>query len=615
LVDGPVTVSGEIRQWHAVTLNLKGPAAHEGDTAPNPFLDFRLAVTFEHESGEPRYEVPGYFAADGRAAETGAEAGDVWRAHLSPDSPGRWHYRVTFVRGPRVAVSDSMGEPVAPLDGVTGSFDVAPTDKSGRDFRGKGRLRYVGRHHLRFAGSGDYFLKAGPDSPETFLASADFDGTVAMKDDVPLKTWRPHVRDWREGDPTWRDGRGKGLIGALNYLASRGLNSFSFMPYNAGGDGDNVWPFVARDQKLHYDCSKLDQWGIVFAHAQRMGLYLHFKLQETEIDDQRHKREREARAAPEALDGGALGLERKLYLRELIARFGHHLALNWNLGEESTQTTEEQRSMAQFIADTDPYGHLRVIHSYPNEQERVYQPLLGRLSALTGASLQNEWNVTHARTHQWVTASARAGKAWVVANDEQGPSSFGTPPDPGYEGFGGTADEEENPYDLNDIRRYTLWGNLMAGGAGVEYYFGYRLPQNDLVAEDFRSRERTWDYSRIALELFEREEIPFWSMRNADELVGNPERDNSRYCLALPGELYLVYLPRGGQATLDLSGTTGDFDVSWFDPRSGGPLGPAAGVEGGAPAALVAPGDDDWLALVRSRPPDASVDVDGAPVR
>lgn len=70
---------------------------------------------------------------------------------------------------------------------------------------------------------------------------------------------------------------------------------------------------------------------------------------------------------PESLDGGATGPERKLYLRELIARFGHALALNWNLGEENTQSPEEQRAMAQFIADTDPYHHLIVIHSFPQQ--------------------------------------------------------------------------------------------------------------------------------------------------------------------------------------------------------------------------------------------------------
>jgi hypothetical protein len=50
--------------------------------------------------------------------------------------------------------------------GLTGSFIVEPTDKTGDDFRAKGRLNYVGRHHLQFAETGEWFLKAGVDSPE-----------------------------------------------------------------------------------------------------------------------------------------------------------------------------------------------------------------------------------------------------------------------------------------------------------------------------------------------------------------------------------------------------------------------------------------------------------------
>lgn len=264
--------------------------------------------------------------------------------------------------------------------------------------------------------------------------------------------------------------------------------------------------------------------------------------------------------------------------------------------------------MAQFIAYADPYGHHRVIHIYPNMQERVYGPLLGDQSALTGASLQNAWNETHERTHKWVTASAAAGRSWVVANDEQGSARTGVPPDPGYAGFDGTATEEGyEPYDLHGIRRYTLWGHLMAGGAGVEYYFGYRLAENDLVAEDFRSRDRSWDYCRIALEFFERERIPFWQMKNADELVGNPSRNNSRYGFALPGKLYLVYLPQGGEATLDLAGAAGAFSIAWFNPREGGELRHGPQVTGGAAVSLAAPDSEDWLAVLRPAHPSLAV--------
>ncbi len=609
-----VAVSGELKQWHKVTLTLDGPFAHERDNEPNPFTDYCMTVTFRHESGSPTYRVPGYFAADGNAANTSAESGTKWRAHLSPDKSGRWTYTVSFVKGKHAAIGGASGEPLKPFDGVKGEFTVAPTDKTGRDFRAKGRLQYVGGHYLRFAGTGEYFLKAGPDSPENLLGYADFDGTYPYKQrgkarpgeasPAGLKTYEPHVGDWRPGDPTWKDGKGKGLIGALNYLASKGVNSFSFLSYNAGGDGDDVWPFVERNDKFHYDCSKLDQWGIVFDHGTALGLHLHFKLQEQEMDDNRRGEKGEGSVVQESLDGGKLGPERKLYLRELIARYAHNLALNWNLGEENTQSTEEQRDMAQFIHDTDPYHHNIVVHTFPPQQDKVYTPLLGKASALTGVSLQNGWNQVHQRTLKWVVESDKAGKPWVVANDEQGPADMGVPPDPGYRGHSGKAVQNDKEYDMHDIRKLTLWGNFMAGGAGVEYYFGYKLPENDLQCQDFRSRDKTWDYCRIALEFFRDHKIPFWEMKNADALVGNAANGNSRFCFAKAGEIYLVYLPTGGTAELDLSGTTGNFRVEWFNPRTGGALldGTVKQVAGGGKVSLGAPPKDaneDWLAVVR----------------
>jgi hypothetical protein len=608
-------IGGELKQWHKVTLTLDGPRARETDKDPNPFTDYRLTVTFRHESGSPEYRVPGYFAADGDAANSSAGEGNQWRAHLSPDKAGRWNYRVSLVHGRHAAVDDAAkAESVAGVDGLNGTFDIASSDKKGRDLRGRGRLQYVGERYLRFAQSGEYFLKAGPDSPENLLAYVDFDGTqvggkgprkprAGEAAPAGLHRYEPHVRDWRKGDPTWQSGKGKGLVGALNYLAGKGCNAFSFLTYNAGGDGNDVWPFVAAGDKLHYDCSKLDQWQIVFDHAQELGLYLHFKMQETEMDDNRAGQTGKGNV-PSALDGGDLGIERKLYCRELVARFAHELALNWNLGEENTQSTEQQNAMAGYIRELDPYDHLIVVHTYPNQQDQVYTPLLGKTSAITGTSLQNGWDQAHQRTLKWITESQQAKRPWVVANDEQGPADMGVPPDPGYQGSDGKARQGKRTYDLHDIRKQTLWGNLMAGGAGVEYYFGYTLPQNDLRCEDFRSRERSWQYCAIALRFFADHKIPFWEMHNADELVGNAKHNNSKYCLAKPGELYLVYLPGGGTTELDLTGDKGQYRVQWFDPRNGGALleGSVKEIAGGGKAALGRPSKEeaeDWLAVVR----------------
>lgn len=614
---GEVAITGELKQWHKVTLTLDGPFAHERDTQPNPFTDLAFNVQFTHESGAPSYRLPGYFAADGNAGHTSAESGTKWRAHLSPDKAGIWKYSVSFTWGKSAAL-DGSGQALKPFDGVSGSFTVAETDKTGRDFRAKGRLQYVGKHHLQFAGSKEFFLKAGPDAPETLLAFADFDNTSAGKPDkAPLKAWAPHERDSKAGDPTWRDGKGKGLIGALNYLAGKGVNAFSFLTYNDSGDGDNVWPFVERDAKLHYDCSKLDQWGIVFDHATALGLYLHFKLQENELDDNRLGANRKPGVVPASLDGGKLGIERKLYCREIIARFGHGLALNWNIGEENIQSTEEIRDMVAFLHATDPYQHHIVLHTFPPQQDEVYMPLLGDKSLLTGVSLQNSWKAAHQKALHWLRESDAAGRPWIVANDEQNPASLGVPPDPGYKGHDGIAVEKDKPkgsaaegfipskpYTMHDVRKLTLWGTFMAGGAGVEYYFGYALPENDLVCEDFRSRDKSWDYCRIALGFFRDEKIPFAEMTSANALIGNSKDDNSKFCFAKAGELYLVYLPNGGTTDLDLSSAKGTFTVKWFNPRTGGALinGSVNIVRGGGSVALGDPPADateDWLAIIR----------------
>ena len=592
------SVSGELKQWHKVTLTLDGPQAKETDTEPNPFTDYRMDVTFTHESGTPSYKVPGYFAADGNAAETSATAGDKWRAHLSPDKAGKWTYKVSFIKGKNVAVDESAkGTPVGGCDGVSGTFSVGATDKTGRDFRAKGRLAYVGGHYLQFAGTKEYFLKAGADAPENFLAYRDFDGDFAKdghKDNL-VKDWKPHVQDWKPGDPTWQNGKGKGIIGAVNYLAGKGANSVSFLTMNIGGDDQNVFPYVAYTDYAHLDVSRLEQWEIVLAQAQKLGLFLHFKTQEAENQG--------------LLDGGETGPQRKLYYRELIARFGHNLALNWNMGEEigpwqekaptPPQLTPQRLAMAEYFYQNDPYHHHVVIHN-----GMAFDDLLGPKSKYTGVSIQYSWSAAHQKTLEWLRKSDAAGKPWAVANDEQNPADMGVPPDPGYQGHSGEGIQAGKPYTMHDVRKSCLWGTLLAGGWGVEYYFGYKLPQSDLDCQDYRSRDKSWDYCRIALEFFPANRIPFWEMKNDNALVGNSKNDNSKYCFAKAGELYLVYLPNGGTTELDLSGASGKFAVKWFNPRTGGATqdGSVKSVTGGGVVALGNPPTDagqDWVVLVR----------------
>jgi hypothetical protein len=441
----------------------------------------------------------------------------------------------------------------------------------------------------------EYFIKVGTDSPENLLGYYEFDGTFDEGGGGPptgLHRYDAHENDWETGDPTWKGGKGKRIIGAFNYLArKKGMNAVSFLTYNVGGDAKDVWPFTASSKRLFYDCSKLAQWEIVFEHADRLGIFLHFKTQETENDNGRH-----------GLDGGKVGKERKLYYRELIARYSHHLALNWNLGEENSQTTIEQKEMSAYIADLDPYDHLIVLHTYPGQQSSIYGPLLGSKSELTGVSIQVNWDGVHQKVLEWLQKSANAGKKWVVANDEQGHHQDGIPPD----------DASSGP-SRSKLRHKTLWGALMAGGCGIEAYFGYRHAHTDMNLEDWRSRENWWTYCNHAKTFF-LEHIPFWQMVNADNLVST----NGQYCLADVGNVYAFYFPRdtsSGQRKLNLNGAKGKtFTVRWFDPRIGGDLvvGSVSTVSGGSVESLGDPPTElnndwavrvQWVDMVRSKPP------------
>src|SRR5687767_13440301 len=91
------TVSGELKQWHKVTLTFESGIALSETSVPNPFTDYRLNVTFK--KGTKTYLVPGYFAGDGNAANSSAASGTKWRVHFSPDETGVWTYTVSFRTG------------------------------------------------------------------------------------------------------------------------------------------------------------------------------------------------------------------------------------------------------------------------------------------------------------------------------------------------------------------------------------------------------------------------------------------------------------------------------------------------------------------------------------
>lgn len=583
-------VKGELKKWHTINFVFDGPQCSETNFKPNPFLDFRFEVTFT--KGTRTFKVPGFFAADGEAAETSALSGNKWQVNFVPDEAGTWTYNVSFRTGKDIAISTVANEGTSlPPHAATGSFIVAAANPKAPGFISKGRLVSDGGQFLKFSETNKYFIKNGADSPENFLAFVEFDQTYRYGNKAinregeanPKESchkFEPHVKDWKEGDPLWQGTKGKGIIGAINYLADQGVNSQYMLLLNIQGDGKDVWPYSDHNERYRFDCSKLDQWEIVFNHLERKGIMLHFVLQETENECM--------------LDGGHTEVQRKLYLREMIARFGHHLGVCWNIGEENGpadwtpvgQTDQMRKDMANYMKSINPYPNYIAIHTHADNhgQDKVLKPLIG-FESIDGVSMQigNIENV-NSRVSHFSKLSADSKKPWIIMLDEIGPAHKGVMPD-----------EFDAQHDT--VRTYALWGSLMAGAGGAEWYFGYRYPHNDLMCEDFRSRELWWKQTKIATDFFTNN-LPFEKMKPANELINK----QGNFCLANEGAVYIVYLSKADNVEIKLP--AGNYSLKWFNPRVGGKLidGTLKILTGGKNASIgLPPVNDgkDWVAMIK----------------
>lgn len=568
MVAQEIKINGKAEKWQMVSLDIKGPNANSADNEPNPFLDLRLDVTFVSPSGKA-YKVPGFYNGNGQ----GANSGNIWSARFSPGETGNWKYEVSFRSGKEIAVNGNQPGKALPGDGAKGNFSVSAVAADAQGFYKTGRLEYVGKHYFKQA-DGGYWVKGGTDEPEDMLAYVDFTNTPQA-----THTYEAHVKDWKAGDPVWENGKGKGLIGALNYLAEAHVNSIYFMPMNIGGDGKNAWPFLGKiikggneeNDNTHYDNQKLAQWEIVFAHAQAKGLQLHVVLNEAE---ERNKRE---------LDNGELGVERKLYYREMIARFGHHPALQWNICEEYNLqwdlTPTRVKSFAAYIRMLDPYKHPVAVH-HASTVEKAWPPFhnsdLFQVSSFQTKVTDAIWI--------WKEKSARAGNPQVMHLDELYP-------------------DVANEKNSGRYRREYIWPIYFAGG-GVEL-----ILEDLLKTEDYRKYADHWKTMWHARKFIE--QLPFWEMTHVNGALKGETGYEGKNAMcygkvfAKPGQIYAVYLPSAAtNAQLDLTNAPGNYEVRFYDPSKGEFEGKTSTLKGGSWVELPAPPgtpEDDWAIVLTKK--------------
>lgn len=532
------TITGELKKHHKTTLTFNGLSLTE---SPATSLNYRMNVTFIAPSSKT-YIVPGYFAADGNASETSANSGNKWRCHINADEIGIWNYTVSFKTGTNIAVSLNPSDGTsASFNGASGNFTISETDKTGDDFRGKGKLQYVGETFAKF-NNGDYFFEFGADSPETFLEYADFDATTARHDFSEVAS------NYNAGDPSWQSGKGTEIIGAVNYLASQGMNVNYFLTMNITGDGKRAYPFPNKSAYTTYDVSKLDQWQIVFDHMYNKGMIQEIVFTEDEnnnwFEDQ------------EGIPITSFSNSRKLYYREIIARFGY-LNLVYNIGEEANwqhsgagsdfYTAAQIEEAAVYLQAISPYNDLISVHNGPSNDFSLFPRLtaLPGTSALTSISHQwryNKGSKIHTNFLNLNTLAVADGTKWVSRLSE--PYSGSLP-------------------NLNNWTDNSLWASITAGSAGIHYY----SHNGDIGKDDYTAYSSYYNRMKIAKDFFSDNNIPFWTFENKNAAIAS----GTGYLLTDESDYYVAFLPQGGTISVDISGT-GNFDVRWYNPRTGGVL-------------------------------------------
>ena len=499
---GPKPTRALIRavvQWSTVEIDFRGPSSIGMSSSSNPFK-IQMDVEFTSPGGQT-FLVPAFYDGDG----SGGLDGDVWRVRFAPDSVGLWSY------------ASSSSDPL--LDGDTGSFKVfAPSGcrsySAGGlpDFACAGRLEYVGGHYLKFA-DGPYWLKGGVDEPESFLApgvNAGFGSKEA----------------------------------AIDYLASKSVNSIYLMLHNVDGDGKNVWPWVGSNQSAakanneHFDVAKLQEWEDLFEYIQAKGIVLHFVLED---------------------DSAWTGFNRDMYYREMIARFGHHNGLIWNISEEYNEnySADQIKTFAGMVRDLDPYDHPITVHNQGSVSN--WNPFLGD-SRFDLTSLQTTASPQNDTVAAWFSSSESSGRAIPISIDETGRIGAGD----------------------RALSRHIVWSIYIGGGM----FEMYTAPLSSY--QDFSAHFDDMQRARALLE-----DLPYWQMRPANELVVS----GSAYVFAKADETYLIYLPLGRTLELDLSAASGAFQAVWFEPSTGQYSGTSA-VSGGGVLSFTSPFSRDVVLII-----------------
>jgi hypothetical protein len=273
--------------------------------------------------------------------------------------------------------------------------------------------------------------------------------------------------------------------------------------------------------------------------------------------------------------------DERRYLRYAVARLSAFSNVTWDLGDDMDSFRDEKwvHETGTLIQSWDPYKHLATSHPVHREHQ-------DRGSEWFGFTSIQDWRrPQHALMLEERQIQLKTGRIIPQANEEYGYEDHyphWAPAPPG---------------DSAETLRRMAWEIAMAGAYGT-------------AGESSRRGTNIWpdtgggwingrgDDTMVMLKGYEHmvdffTSFEWWKIEPHDELV-----NNGAFCLAKPGEIYAVYLPKEGNVTVQLE--PGTYDAMWFSAFTGEKV-PLPPVQGGAWTSPKTPGWLDWALLLQKR--------------
>ncbi len=434
-----------------------------------------------------------------------AADGSMFRIRFMPEAPGDYSYSVTYQQGEFTRT-------------FSGKFTATDAHR-----RGVVRVDTQYPWHFLWSGTGEHYFWNG--TTTYWLMGWKDEAVVSSSIDRlhNLKVNRMRVLIASRASSFW----GEPIVPGDNF-------TFNLNPWTARK------PDSTEDPQFDYARFNLPYWQkyermLEYARARDMVISVVFDI----ADSPAHP---------------ATGSEDELrFYRYCVARLAAYSNVTWDLGNEfdvyHQQPNEWANMMGAHVKEWDPYKHLTSAH--PTNDIHVY-----RTSPWFDMTLQQYW----ARPlHDWMLSERKeqsaTGRIIPQVNEEYGYEDHYPIWSPSYPD-GASADAD----------RRAAWEMSMAGGyqtTGETAKRGTNVWPNTgggwVNGRGDNSMVMLAGYAHM-VDFFT--SFEWWKTNPHDELVSD-----GAMCLAAPGHIYAIYLPRGGKTKIKLD--PGTYQASWFNPRSG----------------------------------------------